>query len=132
MPVQAMAPILALFILVTIVTGLTRRGYQDEESSGSGSGRDDESGDGPEPNVESETTVATHIGLNATDENFFTPTLEYPPEAYTPPDGPGDPLVNPEDGFYINSDGSGDPDDDGELQEVDLLVKAFDMIHPFE
>nr|QOE74559.1 protein E30 [Elephant endotheliotropic herpesvirus 1A]QOE74796.1 protein E30 [Elephant endotheliotropic herpesvirus 1A]QOE75033.1 protein E30 [Elephant endotheliotropic herpesvirus 1A] len=135
-----MAPILVLFILVTIVTGLTSRHLQQSEKysdmelsgSGSGSGDDEESGDELENTtaVESE-NVATSIGLNATDENFFTPTPEYPTESYISPEGQGGPLVNPEDGFYINSDGLGDPDDD-DVPEVKLLVKAFEIIHPFE
>nr|UVZ34464.1 protein E30 [Elephant endotheliotropic herpesvirus 1A] len=122
-----MAPILLLFVLVTIVTGLMPRNYKNEEYSGSGSGisGDEETDDdGPENITEIESTVATHIGLNATDDNFFTPTPEYPPEDYIPPEGKGEPLVNTEEGFYI---GSGDPDD--EESEVQLLIKAFDIIH---
>nr|UVZ34482.1 protein E30 [Elephant endotheliotropic herpesvirus 1A] len=129
-----MAPILVLFILVTIVTGLTARNRRDEYS-GSGSG-DVEGDDEPEETsgLEDDTTtvVATSIGLNATDDNFFTPPPSYPPEAYLPPEGEAAPLVNTEDGFYIRSDGSGDSDDEDGLQEVDLLFKVFDITRPTE
>nr|UVZ34462.1 protein E30 [Elephant endotheliotropic herpesvirus 1A] len=124
-----MAPILVLLILVTIVTGLTVRN-SDEDRSGSGSGDDyDDEFSGLEDTT---TVVATSIGLNATDENFFTPPPSYPPEAYLPPEGEAAPLVNTEDGFYIRSDGSGDPDDEDGLQEVDLLFKVFDITRPTE
>ncbi|QYM88527.1 protein E30 [Elephant endotheliotropic herpesvirus 1A] len=124
-----MAPILVLLILVTIVTGLTVRS-SDEDHSGSGSGDMD---DEPENSgLEEDTGVATNIGLNATDENFFTPPPSYPPEAYLPPEGEAAPLVNTEDGFYIRSDGSGDTDDEDGLQEVDLLFKVFDITRPTE
>lgn len=82
--------------------------------------------------LEEDTGVATNIGLNATDENFFTPPPSYPPEAYLPPEGEAAPLVNTEDGFYIRSDGSGDTDDEDGLQEVDLLFKVFDITRPTE
>nr|UVZ34470.1 protein E30 [Elephant endotheliotropic herpesvirus 1A] len=123
-----MAPILVLLILVTIVTGLTVRS-SDEDHSGSGSGDYDDEFSGLEDTT---TVVATSIGLNATDENFFTPPPSYPPEAYLPPEGEAAPLVNTEDGFYIRSDGSGDSDDEDGLQEVDLLFKVFDITRPTE
>nr|UVZ34467.1 protein E30 [Elephant endotheliotropic herpesvirus 1A]UVZ34479.1 protein E30 [Elephant endotheliotropic herpesvirus 1A]UVZ34503.1 protein E30 [Elephant endotheliotropic herpesvirus 1A] len=124
-----MAPILVLLILVTIVTGLTVQN-SDEDRSGSGSGDDyDDELSGLEDTT---TVVATSIGLNATDENFFTPPPSYPPEAYLPPEGEAAPLVNTEDGFYIRSDGSGDSDDEDGLQEVDLLFKVFDITRPTE
>nr|WNZ34509.1 protein E30 [Elephant endotheliotropic herpesvirus 1A] len=124
-----MAPILVLLILVTIVTGLTVQN-SDEDRSGSGSGDDyDDELSGLEDTT---TVVATSIGLNATDENFFTPPPSYPPEAYLPPEGEAAPLVNTEDGFYIRSDGSGDTDDEDGLQEVDLLFKVFDITRPTE
>lgn len=97
---------------------------------GSGSGDDyDDELSGLEDTT---TVVATSIGLNATDENFFTPPPSYPPEAYLPPEGEAAPLVNTEDGFYIRSDGSGDTDDEDGLQEVDLLFKVFDITRPTE
>ncbi|AGE09974.1 protein EE17 [Elephantid betaherpesvirus 1] len=119
-----MAAILLLLVLVTIVTGLSRNNRTPpphDDTSGSGSGSDDE-GSGE---------VATSIGLNASEENFFTPSPSYPPEYYLPTEGEGEPLVfDPDEGFYIRSDGSGDPDDEDGLQEVDFLSKAFELTHP--
>nr|UVZ34458.1 protein E30 [Elephant endotheliotropic herpesvirus 1A] len=126
-----MAPLLVLFILVTIVTGLTVRN-SDEEHSGSGSGDTDDELENSGLEDDTTTVVATSIGLNATDDNFFTPPPSYPPEAYLPPEGEAAPLVNTEDGFYIRSDGSGDSDDEDGLQEVDLLFKVFDITRPTE
>ncbi|UVZ35220.1 protein E30 [Elephant endotheliotropic herpesvirus 5B] len=121
--------LLLIPMLITALTGSSRA----ESGSGfifKGSGEDPRSTSDDEDYDQPPSEVTNYLGVDYTDENVFTPSPSFPPEAYNVSNEPLTELPpEPEDGFYISSDGSGGgySDDEDEKYEVQFLEKAFEL-----